>query len=56
MVENVGHECGICNEVFSKVDDMACLCDCGHLFCKMCLKYFVIHKLKNEFTDIDCPR
>lgn len=48
-------ECSICNQR-SRKEDFESLCGCQHEFCKDCLKYYTLHKVRNEFTLIVCPK
>lgn len=38
------------------MEEFESLCGCEHEFCKDCLKYYVLYKVKNEFVEIDCPK
>jgi hypothetical protein len=44
-------ECGICTQKF-KNDEFTKLCLCDHEFCQDCLKYYTLHKIRNEFALI----
>ncbi|KAJ7708982.1 hypothetical protein B0H17DRAFT_1000084 [Mycena rosella] len=47
-------ECGVCLEKYPE-DYVARIADCGHAFCRSCLKQFVVSKLTDKVYPIFCP-
>ncbi|KAJ7656306.1 hypothetical protein DFH06DRAFT_991709 [Mycena polygramma] len=47
-------ECGVCFDKHPE-DDVARVADCGHGFCRDCMKGYVVSKLKDKLYPIFCP-
>ncbi|KAJ7656296.1 hypothetical protein DFH06DRAFT_991742 [Mycena polygramma] len=47
-------ECGVCFDEHPE-DDVARVADCGHPFCRDCMKGYVVSKLKDKLYPISCP-
>ncbi|KAJ7656293.1 hypothetical protein DFH06DRAFT_1091170 [Mycena polygramma] len=47
-------ECGVCFDEHPE-DDVARVADCGHGFCRDCMKGYVVSKLKDKLYPISCP-